>query len=244
MCMITHPARRPAPNLFRKLRRDDRGLALIEFAYVTPILLMLMTCGAELANYAITSMRLSALALQVADNAARIGEGDPMSSKKISEAQVNDLLQGAMAQGGSLRINGTYAQKQANGSTATRNKARIIISSLEPDLSNAGKSYIHWQRCYGQATAYTPQYGVQGANNLSGMGPAGRQVEAPPNTAMIFVEVYYDYEPLFPLLRPGMFGIMNYRKMSSVAAMMVRDDRDLAQLYNNEAVTASTCSST
>ncbi len=82
---------------------------------------------------------------------------------------------------------------------------------------------------------------MQGANNLSGMGPAGRQVQAPTGNAIIFVEIYLDYEPLFPLVRSGMFGLIKYRKMSSVAAMMVRDDRDLSQLYNNEAVTPATC---
>ncbi len=135
-----------------KLRRDNSGLALVEFALIAPIMLVLIACGAELANYSVASMRLSALALQIADNASRIGEGDPMSSKKISEAQVNDLLMGALAQGGDLNINGTYSQVQASGAAVTKNKARIIISSLEPDAANVGKNYIHWQRCYGKAT--------------------------------------------------------------------------------------------
>lgn len=235
-----------APRVVHSLKavwKDVTGLALVEFAYVTPIVLLLITGGTELANYSITSMRISALALQVADNAARIGEGDPMVQKKISEAQINDLLQGALAQGGNLNVNGTYAEKQSNNSLVTKNKARIIISSLEPDPDplHPDRDYIHWQRCYGQATEYTPQYGVAGANNLTGMGPTGRQVYAPPGSAVIFVEVHYRYEPLFPVLRAGMFGLMNYKDMDSVAAMIVRDDRDLSQIYNNEAVTASTC---
>ena len=73
------------------------------------------------------------------------------------------------------------------------------------------------------------------------MGPTGRQVYAPPGSAVIFVEIHYRYEPLFPVLRPGMFGAMNYGDMNTVAAMMVRDDRDMSQLYNSEMVTPSTC---
>ncbi len=232
---------RRSGNLPGRLWRDSSGLALVEFAYMLPIMLVLITSGAELANYSITSMRLSALALQVADNASRMGEGDPLAAKKITEAQVNDLLQGALAQGGNLNINGSYSEEQASGPALAKNKARIVISSLEPDAVHAGKNYIHWQRCYGQATDYTPQYGEEGDDNLDGMGPTGRQVYAAPNTAVIFVEVHYRYEPLFPLIRPEKFGIMNYRDINNVAAMVVRDDRDLSQLYNTEAVTASTC---
>ncbi|MCK0531405.1 TadE/TadG family type IV pilus assembly protein [Sphingobium agri] len=230
-------------RVLARLCRDRTGLALVEFAYATPVLLILITGGAELANYSITSMRLSALALQVADNASRIGEGDPMAAKKVSEAQVNDLLQGALAQGGNLNISGSYSEKQASGSFVTKNKARIVISSLEPDpdTSHPDRNYIHWQRCYGQAIDYSPRYGRQGDDNLTGMGPTGRQVYAPPGSAVIFVEIHYRYEPLFPVLRPGMFGAMNYGDMNTVAAMMVRDDRDMSQLYNNEMVTPSTC---
>lgn len=232
---------RPLRALLHRLRTDDSGLALVEFAYVTPFLLLLITGGTELANYAITSMRISSLAMQVADNASRIGVGDQLEAKKITEAQINDLLQGALAQGGNFNLNGTYQEKQANGSLVAKNKARIIISSLEPDPANVGKNWIRWQRCYGQATEYTPRYGRALANNLTGMGPTGRQAFAAANTAVMFVEVHYRYEPLFPLLTPSMVGLMTYRDMDTVAAMVVRDDRDPSGPSNPENVTISSC---
>ena len=226
----------------RQLRRDDSGLALVEFAFAAPLLLIIITGGAELANYFITSMRISALALQVADNASRIGEGDPLAAKKISESQINDLLVGATMQGGGLNIGGTYSEKQAAGAALTKKKARIIISSLEPDTANPGKNFIRWQRCYGQATEYTPKYGTVGTSsgsNMTGMGPAGRQAFAPTGTGVIFVEVHYRYEPLFPIVRAGMFGAMSYRDMDTVAAMIVRDDRDFSQITQD--ATPSSC---
>lgn len=232
-----------AAKVLTSLGRDRRGLALVEFAYMAPVMLLLIAGGAELANYSITSMRISALALQVADNAARIGEGDPMAKKKISEAQINDLLQGALAQGGNLNVNGTYIEKQGNGSSTVKNKARIIISSLEPDpdAGHVDKNYIHWQRCYGLATNFTAQFGVQGNDNLMGMGPADRQVYAPPGSGIIFVELYYRYQPIFPIAQLESFGLPGYRSINAVAAMVVRDDRDYSQLYNTEGVTPSTC---
>ena len=232
-----------AKKVLASLYRDRRGLALVEFAYMAPVMLLLIVGGAELANYSITSMRISALALQVADNASRIGEGDPMAKKKISEAQVNDLLQGALAQGGTLNVNGTYVQKQSSGSSSVKNKARIIISSLEPDpdVGHVDRNYIHWQRCYGLATDFAPQYGLQGNDNLIGMGPSGRQVYAPPGSGVIFVEVYYRYEPIFPVAQLESMGLPAYRPINAVAAMVVRDDRDYSQLYNSEGVTPSSC---
>jgi hypothetical protein len=228
----------------RTLRKCESGVSLVEFGFAAPLLLMMISGGAELANYAITKMRVSALALQVADNAARIGEGDPLAAKRITEAQINDILQGALAQGGSLNVNGFSSEKQANGNRIANPKARIIISSLEPDpdtVRHPNRNWIHWQRCYGQATSYVPKYGDEGDDDLPGMGPTGRQIYAAPNTAMIVVEVYYRYEPIFPIVRPETFGIMGYRDMSAIATMVVRDDRDLSQIYNVEAVSRSTC---
>lgn len=232
-----------AMRVLASLGGDRRGLALVEFAYMAPIMLLLIAGGAELANYSIISMRISGLALQVADNASRIGEGDPMAKKKISEAQINDLLQGALAQGGNLNVNGTYVQKQSSGSSSVKNKARIIISSLEPDpdAGHVDRNYIHWQRCYGLGTDFTPQYGVQGNDNLIGMGPTGRQVYAQPGSGIIFVELYYRYEPIFPIAQLESLGLPGYRPINAVAAMVVRDDRDYSQLYNTEGVTPSTC---
>jgi hypothetical protein len=227
---------------FGRLARDTSALALVEFALSAPLLLILITGGAEVANYSITNMRVSALALQVADNAARMGEGDPMSAKVITEAQINDVLQGALAQGGTLNINGNAGERQADDSFLIKNKARIIISSLEPDPNplHVNKNWIRWQRCYGLATDYTPRYGAEGLDNMNGMGPAGRQVYAPPGTAVMFVEVHYRYAPLFPVVRAGMYGLMNYRDLDMVASMIVRDDRNLV-IDNTQGVAVSTC---
>ena len=129
---------KPLTSFFRALHRlrslgkNESGISLVEFAFSMPFLLLMISGGAELANYAITKMRVSALALQVADNASRIGEGNLLQSKKITEAQMNDLLQGALAQSGSLNINGFSNERQADNSTISNAKARIIISSLEP----------------------------------------------------------------------------------------------------------------
>src|SRR3546814_13434260 len=101
----------------------------------------MMMSGAELTNYATVKMRLSQVALHIADNGGRIGNGTVLSVKKISETDINDILTGAGLQAGSLDL-------YANG--------RIVLSSLEQMKDSGGKViadryYIHWQRCRGRS---------------------------------------------------------------------------------------------
>src|SRR3546814_8922602 len=71
----------------RRLAKTKSGVALIEFAYSLPILMAMMMSGAELTNYATVKMRLSQVALHIADNGGRIGNGTVLSVKKISETR-------------------------------------------------------------------------------------------------------------------------------------------------------------
>src|SRR3546814_12864178 len=125
-------------------------------------------------------MRLSQVALHIADNGGRIGNGTVLSVKKISETDINDILTGAGLQAGSLVL-------YANG--------RIVLSSLEQMKDSGGKViadryYINWQRCRGPKT-HTPKYGNAGKSsgtNKSGKGPSGPPVNAPHGGAGMFVE--------------------------------------------------------
>jgi Flp pilus assembly protein TadG len=204
----------------RRFRRDTSGVALLEFALTLPVLLLLSLTGAELTNYITTKMRISQISLHLADNAARIGSGSQLALKTISESDINDLFTGANMQSGELAL-------QTNG--------RIILSSVEVDSAHTGKYKIAWQRCYGAKTTHASTYGVAGANNLTGVGPAGRQTVAPADGAAMFVEVYYVYQPL---VKSSLAPSAN---MTEIASMMVRDRRDLTQVYPVSGVTASTC---
>ena len=61
------------------------------------------------------------------------------------------------------------------------------------------------------------------------MGPAGDQVTAQPNDAVIFVEVNYTYQPLISAKFLGSLDIY------SIASFTVRDNRDLSQIYQRNA---------
>lgn len=209
----------------RRLSRDTSGVALLEFAFILPIFLLVSLTGAELTSYIITKMRVSQIALHLADNAARIGSGSQLQAKTISEADINDLLTGADLQSGELGL-------FTNG--------RIIISSLEPHATTAGRYRIRWQRCKGNKTAFTSTYGtVANSTSITGMGPTGRQVIAPANGVTMFVEVRYQYTPLVKT------SLSPTTELTEIASMMVRDRRDTTGgtngVYQVAGVTASTC---
>lgn len=200
--------------LVRSLRRkrsfaeDEKGLALVEFAYVAPILLLLGMGGAELTNYALAQMRVSQIALSVADNASRARQFVVGASPRFREHDVREVFQAAQLQSGELDI---------------RSKGRIVLSSLEQNIT--GGQWIHWQRCFGAKTKYAPQYGRQGTGAIGttypGMGPSNNRVTAEQNFAIMYVEVAFEYQPLL------FTTIVPTQTIRKNAAMYVRDDRDL-----------------
>lgn len=206
----------------RTLARDRGGIAMIEFALVFPLFLLFMLGAVELTNFITVKLRVSQLALQIADNAARIGAGSPLAAKQISEADINDLFTGA-------QLASTQLDLLKNG--------RVILSDLEPQANpnTAGRYKIVWQRCFGTRTAYASSYGRQGDQNLTGIGPAGRQATAQDDNATMFVEVRYRYAPIISTSWTPVFDLRE------IASMAVRDRRDLTRVYNNERVAAATC---
>lgn len=187
------------------LRRERRGLAAIEFALCLPLLLMLGLGTVELINFVLVRQQVSQLALQVADNASRIGTQNTIQTE-IDEKQINDLFKGADLQAANLDI---------------AHNGRIILSSLEVSDTPPKGQFIHWQRCYG-ALQYASSYGSEGDgkgnSSFKGMGPT--TVEAYAGVPSMFVEIGYKYQPLVAsYFTPG-------PPMQEIAAMLVRDSRD------------------
>jgi hypothetical protein len=198
-----------APARFlQSLRQDRSGMALVEFALIIPLFLMMGLWGIELSNYAYQRMRVGQLAAHVADNASRIGDYSKLQNRKIYESDVDDLLIGA--------------NLQAGPRMDLFNRGRVIVSSLE--VNSTGKQWIHWQRCVGKKVV-TPMYGKENDIRAVGMGPTGVEVYAFEKEAVMFVEVHYDYLPLISSAFVGKPTI------TSIASFTVRASRDLAEIY-------------
>ncbi len=207
----------------KSIRGNVSGLAVIEFAYSLPFFTLVGLGGIEMTNLANTNMRISQAALALADNMSRVGLESALSSVQIRESDVNDGLIGV--------------QRQTDGLNLTAN-GRVILSSLEQNTD--GGQWIHWQRCLGNVAVAAPRYGTQGTGATGtafpGMGAATARVTAPTGTAVMFVEIVYTYQPLVA----GMF--MRNRTIRQEASFVIRDPRDLTQIYNpNPAATVATC---
>ena len=204
------------------LRRDKRGLAYIEFAFSAPILLGLSCYGLELGNLALVRMKLSQMALGVADNMSRVGQNTALNTTQVREVDVVDSLTAAKLMVPDVFTNG-----------------RVIISSLQQNAS--GGQWIAWQRCRGVKNV-SSTYGTQGTGStgtsFAGMGPGGAVVQAPSNSAVIYLELFYDYQPLFPAFWSDSPGgsfwnspLLNNSSKSIKygATFIVRDRREIAQ---------------
>ncbi len=228
---------------FRRLRRDQSGVALIEFAVTLPFIVGFGLYSFELTNYALVNMRVNQIALALADNASRVGTDATLSTQQLREVDINDVLQAARYQGAGIRLT-TFG--------------RIVLSSLE----NVQQSYdttptqrIHWQRCIGlkSGTNYDSLYGTTSATDgttatqaddgtpaASGMGPTGSQVSAPAGSGLMFVQISYEYQPLISGYFLG--TTPDSRRITFTASYIIRDNRDLSQIFNPApTVTRSTC---
>jgi hypothetical protein len=188
----------------RSLGQCTSGLALTEFAMSVPVLLTLGLFGLETANYAMAHLRISNIAMMTADNAARVRDS-------IDEADVVELFTGA-------KMTGTSIDFAQNG--------RIILTDIEMSPINSARQWIRWQRCDG-ALNVDPTYGrpitVAGANitngteiygsdrqtasltpsswvlsSLTNFGGAWAPISAQSGTAVMLVEVTYNYQPIIP----------------------------------------------
>ena len=204
---------RLASRFLRRLAASRSGVAATEFAVILPFMLGTGLMGLEVANRTVVQMRVSQLAIHIADNASRIGDTATLQDRKIYERDLNDLFFGADVQGGSGLDIYTHG--------------RVIVSSLEVVPDTDDQQYIHWQRCLG-AKQHVSSFGFEGdglETGLSGMGPQGEEVLAYPDEAVIFVEIAYDYQSLVG----ETFGFADV--VTATASFTVRDDRDLSRIY-------------
>lgn len=203
---------RTTRRLVRQLSRNASGVAMVEFAFAAPLVLSMGMLGTDTAYLVITHMQVSQIAMQVADNASRVGEQDVLTARKVYESDINETFVGAEKLGENI---GIFSQ------------GRIIISSLQRNAD--GGQWIKWQRCRG-AKNYDSTYGVQGAGatgtGFPGMGRPGSYITASNGTAVMFVEVAYDFRSITPM------NIFNNQQIVYTAAFNVRDNRDLNSLYS------------
>lgn len=234
--------RHPAARFASALRDCRSGVAFLEFAFAMPVVLALGLLGLETANYAMANLRVSNIAMLTADNAARVRES-------IDEGDITELLTGAKMSGSNIN----FAQ---NG--------RIILSDLEPTTSPAGKQWVRWQRCDGALNYTSPNtalrpltaagaaitngteiYGTdrttastapssEAKATMTSVGTGTNVISAATGTAVMLVEVAYNYQPVIPN------SFLSGRQITYVSAFNVRQRTDQT-LRNLNRITPKSC---
>lgn len=198
-------------HVTRRLAACTSGVAFIEFAYGLPAVMGLSMYGIEVGNLAQTHLRVSQIALNLADNASRAGlDNTNTNLQELREIDLSDVMEAVRIQGRRIRL-------LENG--------RVTLSSLEQNAQ--GGQWIKWQRCLGtrNGVGWDSSFGRAGdgasGTAFPGMGPAGSEVTAPAGAAVMFVEVNYQYQPVI-----GEW-LIGSRTLHYTAAFVVRDRRDL-----------------
>jgi Flp pilus assembly protein TadG len=210
------PARKMSASpgrILRRLHASISGVAMIEFAFAAPLVLGMGMLGIDTASLVLAHMQVSQIAMQTADNASRVGVSNELSIQQINEADINESLVGAERVGEGI---GIYT------------RGRVIISSLQRNEDDG--QWIAWQRCRG-AKNHPSSYGEEDdgetGTTFAGMGAVGNEITAAEGTAVIFVEVAYDFESVSPL------DLFDGDEIVYTAAFNVRDNRDLTGGANN-----------
>lgn len=193
----------------KSLSRDTSGLALTEFAFAAPFLLLVGMLGIETVNFILVHQKASQVAVLVADSAAR-------KLVQVDELDVEEIFYGA-------HVSGAAVDLGANG--------RVILTMLTDNgrVGSSNGNWVRWQRCYGELGEnenLQSRYGVEGDGELDnlladGIGAVGSEVKAFPGAPVNFVEVYLDYEPL---IGNGITDrLFQNQRIYYIAALMVRE---------------------
>jgi hypothetical protein len=154
--------------------RDESGLAFIEFALILPVILLLGLVGIEIANFAIAHQRISQISMMTADNASRL-------RTQMTESYVKQLFTGV---------------EKAGTELAFKDHGKIILSSVQNNAAGNGQ-WIRWQRCFGSRAGLS-KYGAQGTGQNNSTLADLNGLTAQAGSAVMFVEVSYDYQPVIP----------------------------------------------
>lgn len=203
-------AAKPLRRFIARLARSTSAVSAVELGLAMPFLMGLSLTGVEVVNLALIHVRLNQLAITVADNASRAKQTQVSGAPQFREYDMNQVFRAAALQAEDLDM---------------PNRGRIIVSSLQ--VNGSGGQWIAWQRCWGK-NSWASRYGVEGTGktgtSFQGMGYTTPKMTADPSTAIMFVEIAYDYKPFF------LGSILPAKVIRKEAALYVRDDRDLSGL--------------
>lgn len=203
---------KPLRHFFGRLASSTNAVSAVELGLAMPFLMGLALSGVEVVSLALLHVKLNQLAITVADNASRAKQAQVNGAPQFREYDANQVFRAAALQSEDLDM---------------PNRGRVILSSLQ--VNGDGGQWIAWQRCWGKNT-WASRYGPEGTGAsgtaFQGMGFTETKMTADAGTAIMFVEIAYNYKPFF------LGSILPSKVIRKEAALYVRDDRDLTKIWN------------
>lgn len=169
---------RTPTRLLAALRRDRRGLAMLEFALIAPMFLATALTTLELGYYVLANNRVQRLASMTADLVAQSGTGETGAT----EGQIYDLFSAIDLTARPFDI---------------RNHGRVIITGIrgtDADKNNVVENTILWQRFDGGYASAVP---LVGCNEVTTTATLPNNRVLPLDEILFHVQITYEYQPIF-----------------------------------------------
>ncbi|HVQ09852.1 MAG TPA: TadE family protein [Allosphingosinicella sp.] len=228
------------------LRDCTSGVAMLEFAFALPVVVALGLMGLETANYAMAHLRVSNIAMLTADNAARVRES-------IDESDIVELFTGAKMSGASINFaqNGRIILSDLEPTGSGSGNPQWIrwqrcdgalnysnpTANMRPRTA-AGAAITNGTEIY-NADRTTPNTTTPSSASATpvilGMG-SGTSISAQSGSAVMVVEVVYNYQPIIPN------SFLAGRQIRYESAFNVRQRSDQV-LKNGGRITPRSCNS-
>lgn len=182
----------------KRLSRDTHGVAMVEFALATPLLIVVCFGGLEYVNYALAQQKVERIASLTADAVAR-------NTLAPSERSFSDTLKAVDKVGAPFKV-------EAQGRT-------IITGIIGVTQGDRIVNKIVWQRCGGRLPGVSSSLGAEWRETSDYSD--GPNVTLPngisllQNQMVVIAEVAYRYQPMINigLLAAPSDGIIRQRSV-------------------------------
>lgn len=151
-----------------RFARGREGVAIVDFAMVAPMLVMLLLGGIEVGRLALLNQKLSRVTTSVSDLVAR--------SEVVTEADIDQVF---------------VAAQMSMRPFAIGSQGMIFVSSVST-AANPNDPRINWQREGGGTASATSKVGNEG-----GPATLPHNFVMVANRNVIIAEFFYRYEPFF-----------------------------------------------
>jgi Flp pilus assembly protein TadG len=153
-------------RFIKRLKRNQRGVAALEFALSLPLLILLMFGVVEITRFILVGQMVTNVSRTMADLSSQ--------GKTMTEAELTSLFS-------ATKFVAKPFDMQTNG--------KVIVSSIS--VTGGGSPDMNWQRSHGDLAGVSSAIGIPG-NSL--ILPPGFTVRE--GYTVIAAEAYYDFSPI------------------------------------------------